>query len=184
MSIYRRYPRFCLLVAVVLGVTAGWFQGTRQAPRLQASGGLDRWDDRAVVAGPVGIEGSKQNMTMTHDAIYYLNYHLGTLLAAIPDYKVTANGARVLSQFAQRDLMKDFDIKPGMSPHFLMTTASLGLKSEGWSPLFVFETESGQVATYRIVRQMSANSDAPRFDLVELRKDPRLAHRSAQAVAR
>ncbi len=65
-----------------------------------------------------------------------------------------------------------------------MTTASLGLKSEGWSPLFVFETESGQVATYRIDRQISANTDAPRFVLVELKRDPRLAHGRPQVVAR
>lgn len=180
MTLVHRHPRSCLLAAVALGLAVGWFQGSNQAPKLLASGGSDRWDDRAVISAPVMIEGNKQNMTMTHDAIYYLNYARATLLASIPDYQVSAQGAQVLSQFAERDLMKDFGLDkpgilpPGANPHFLMTSASLGLKSQGWSPLFVFETETGQVATYRLDRQLSTGSDAPRFMLVELKRDPRL----------
>jgi hypothetical protein len=171
------------MAAAAIGAVAVGVIGPIQAPQLRAANGADRWDDRAVLSGPVLVEGNKQNMVMTHDAIYYLNYHRGTLLASVPDYKISASGAQVLSQFAERDLVKDFAIKAGASPHFLMTTAGLGLKSEGWAPLIVFETESGQVAVYKLDRQISAGSDAPRLSLVELRRDARLAHRDAPVAA-
>ena len=64
-----------------------------------------------------------------------------------------------------------------------MTTANLGLRSEGWAPLFVFETESGQVATYRVVPQATQGTTRPQFLLLERRRDPRLARAVAAPTA-
>ena len=38
-------------------------------------------------------------------------------------------------------------------PKFKMTTGALGAYSEGWAPLYVFETVTNQVAVYRVSQQ-------------------------------
>jgi hypothetical protein len=51
-----------------------------------------------------------------------------------------------------------------------MTTGSLGTYSQGWAPLYVFETTTNQLGIYRMqVSQTVGRVSQPRFDLVELR---------------
>ncbi len=170
----QRRPQLCLGLAVVAGLALGWSLASARLPRLLADG-TDRWNDRIVTSGPIAVERNKLNIQVAQDAIYYLNYTNGRLLASVPTYKQTASGIEMLTDWAERDLVRDFEIKPGMNPHFLMTTASLGFRSEGWAPLYVFETETGQVATYRIVQQATPGTDRPNFQLLDRRTDPRLA---------
>lgn len=179
----QQCPRFCLGMALALGLVVGWATGSARLPRLQARM-ADRWEDRVLTTGVIAFEKNKQNMQVAQDAVYYLNYNNGLLLAAVPSYRQTSAGIEILSDFAERDLVRDFDIKPGTRPHFLMTTASLGARSEGWSPLIVFETESGQVATYRVLPPTvtSAERPRPRLQLLERRTDPRLARVLATAT--
>ncbi len=164
-----------------LGLALGWATAPTGLPRLGAVG-PDRIQDRAVLAGPIGLQINKDKITVAQDAIYYLNYSQGLLLATIPAQKLDGQGLKVVSDFAERDLLKDFAIAPGDRPHFLMTTASLGLSGDGWAPLFVFETQTGQVATYQVQAITSGGSNRPVFKLLEVRRDPRLAHAAAAAA--
>lgn len=173
-----------LAIGLVLGLALGWSAAPERTPRLFART-ADRWEDRIVATGTLSFEKNKQGMQVTQDAVYYLNYNAGLLLAAVPSYHQTPAGIEVLSEFAERDLVRDFAIRPGSRPHFLMTTASLGARGEGWSALIVFETESGQVATYRVVPPtLSTPGRArPELQLLERRTDPRLAKAVVAASA-
>ncbi len=179
----RQRPLVCVGMALVVGLVAGWSTGSSRLPRLHAQT-ADRWEDRILTTGTMSFEKNKQNMQISQDAVYYLNYNRGLLLAAVPSYRQTAAGIEILSDFAERDLVRDFALKPGSDPHFLMTTASLGARSEGWSPLIVFETESGQVTTYRVLPpvQTSGGRVKPQLQLLERRTDPRLARVLATAA--
>ena len=53
-----------------------------------------------------------------------------------------------------------------------MTTGSLGTYSEGWAPLFVFETTTSQVAVYKVEQQMVGAKTTPKFELMELHALP------------
>jgi hypothetical protein len=50
-----------------------------------------------------------------------------------------------------------------------MTTGSMGTYSSGWAPLFVFETATNQVATYRIEQLKQGQSTQAKLELLELR---------------
>jgi hypothetical protein len=181
MTLIQRRPRLCVGLALAVGLALGWATGPARSPLLFASG-ADRWQDRVLASGPISVETNKMKMQVTQDAVYYLNYHNGLLLASVPTYRQTPGGAEILTDFAERDLVKDFDLKPGSNPRFLMTTASLGVRSEGWAPLFVFETESGQVASYRVAPQVTTGTSRPQFQLLERRTDPRLARAMAATI--
>jgi hypothetical protein len=176
-----RLPRLAPALTLALGLAAGYAAGMARAPRLGADT-ADRWEDRVLVSGPIGVEQNKMGVQVPQDALYYLNYNNGLLLASVPTFLTTKSGVQVLSDFAERDLVRDFDLKPGARPHFLMTVGNLGVRSEGWAPLFVFEVESGQVATYRVVPQTVQGSTRPQFLLLERRSDPRLARAAASAA--
>ena len=166
------------VAALAIGMALGWALAGRRDKRALA-GGADRWGDSAVIAGPVLAKNNPRlSIQVTDDAIYYLNYATGHLLATAPLYRQTAAGARFLGEFAERDLVRDFELAPGTSPHFLMATASLGSLTEGGTALIVFETTTGQVATYRLVAGQvnSANAGRPAFELLERRTDRRLVH--------
>lgn len=168
-----------LLLGVAIGVTLTQTGGSR---RLLASGS-DRWGDRAIASGPIAVDTSgdeKQAVAIPQDAVYYLNYSTGKLLATIPAMQQTAAGTTIINDFAERDLLVDFGIQPGVNPHFLMTTASLGLRGEGWAPLIVVETETGQMATYKVSARSTAGSRRPIFQLMDRRVDRRLGKALAE----
>jgi len=167
------HPRASTTVALATGVVLGWLLASvpRPGPMLNA-GGADRWGDSIVTSGPVMIRYDERlKAPLAQDAIYYLDYRAGRLLASVPSYQQSGGSARMLDTFAERDLVADFRLnaEEGPRPHFLMTTGALGMYSEGWAPLFVFETTTNQVATYKVQQQAVGPSSKPDFELLEVR---------------
>ena len=107
-------------------------------------------------------EGTK--VQIPQDALYYLDYKGGRLLATIPSFRQSVGATQMLDRFAERDLVADFkiDLDNGPRPHFLMTTGALGSYSEGWAPLFVFESTTNQVAVYKLTQQNGGDQLAGR----------------------
>jgi len=179
----RRLP-LSVGIALVAGVAIGWGLAGGASPRRALANGGDRWGDRALAVGPVSIEAMSTEINLPLDAIYYLNYSTGKILATIPTVRQFGQRSQVISDFAERDLLLDFGIKPGMSPHFLMTTASVGSHGSGWSPLVVVETETGQIATYKVAAQVTPGATRPTFQLIDKHTDVRLGRAIAAQASR
>jgi hypothetical protein len=171
-------PTTGLILALTLaaGVVLGWGFTVSRPPALRASGG-DRWDESILTSGPTFVrynEGSK--VQVAQDAIYFLDYRAGKLVATIPTIRQSVGPAKVIEGFAERDLVADFhlDVDTGPRPHFLMTTGSMssgagGAYGDGWAPLFVLETTTRQVAAYKIQQQTIGAASQPRLELMEVR---------------
>jgi len=150
----------------------GWLLASLRPTPIRASAG-DRWGESVVATGPVMVrfdEGAKS--AIPTDALYFLDYKGGRLLATIPTYRQTTKSLSLIDAFEERDLVADFklDLDTGPRPHFLMTTGSLGAYTEGWAPLYVFETTTNRLGIYRLQTQQTAGKPSqPRFELVELR---------------
>ncbi|MDR3633411.1 MAG: hypothetical protein P4L84_06205 [Isosphaeraceae bacterium] len=162
-----------LTAAAVLaaGVAIGWGLASVRPHALHAQGG-DRSGESVLTSGPVLVrfnDGLK--VQIPQDALYYLDYKGGRLVATVPSYRPTGAAPKYLGTFVERDLVTDFklDLDAGQRPHFLMTTGSLGMYSDGWAPLFVFETTTNQVALYRVQQQTIGTVSKPQFELLELR---------------
>ena len=177
-----RRPAASHLVVLSVGLLAGWAGGSSRTSILLANG-ADRWGDRALLSGPAAVEYDSQKQLQYQDALYYLNYSTGKLFASIPQSKQVGMKHEVVNDFAERDLIVDFGIKPGGNPHFLMTTANLGVYGRGEAPLYVFETETGQVAVYRITPapQTLTTGTKPSFELLDKWVNPRLGRAIAAA---
>lgn len=167
----RRMPGAA--AALAIGVVIGWGLDhlPRPVPVARAHGG-DRWGDSIVTTGPVLLrydEGAKVQIPL--EAVYYLDYKAGRLLATVPSFRQSFGPARLLDKFAERDLAADFkiDVENGPRPHFLMATGALGAYSDGWAPLYVVETVTNQVAVYKIQQQQVGAVSKPKFELVEIR---------------
>src|SRR3954463_5085116 len=164
----RRLPSSLILV---LGVALGWGLSASRPPLVRAGGG-DRSGESIVTTGPVMIrydEGLK--VPIPQDALYYLDYQGGRLLATVPTPKQSAGSSKLIDPFSERDLVADFkiDLENGPKPRFLMTTGSLGSYSDGWGTPFVFESAPNQLAISRVQQMSVGTNTRPRFDLVELR---------------
>jgi hypothetical protein len=163
-----RIPSVLLLI---LGLFLGWGLATLRPAQLRAGGG-DRSGESIVVTGPVMIrydEGNKVQVPL--EALYILDYKGGRLLGTIPSLHQTVGSSHYLGAFAERDLVADFklDLDNGPRPHFLMTTGALGIYGAGWSPLYVHETTTNQIAIYRIQQQSVGTNSSARFELIETR---------------
>jgi hypothetical protein len=160
------------LLVLLLGAALGWvLSGFRPTPLLAGAG--DRAGEAIVATGPVIVrydEGAKSSIPL--DAVYFLDYKAGRLLATIPTYQQSASSTHIIDTFVERDLVADFklDLDAGPRPRFLMTTGSLGPYTSGWAPLYVFETTTNQLGVFRIqIQQSTAKSSRPQFELLELR---------------
>jgi hypothetical protein len=163
--------RFSTAVTLSIGVALGWGLAGHKPPIVKAGGG-DRFGEDVLTAGPVAIQYNERTKTQAaQDAIYYLDYRGGRLMAMVPAEKQTAQGSQMVSSFAERDLAADFKLDPdrGARPHFLMTPGSLGAYGEGWSPLFVFETTTKQVAVYKLQAQAVGTKASSKFELMEVK---------------
>jgi hypothetical protein len=164
--------RMPTVVTVLCGVAFGWCLASVRPTPLAASAG-DHSGDYVVASGPVMVrfdEGTKS--AIATDALYFLDWKGGRLLATIPTYRQTTKSLSLIDTFEERDLVADFklDLDAAERPRFLMTTGSLGAYTEGWAPLYVFETTTKRVGTYRLQTQQTVgNPSRPRFELVELR---------------
>jgi hypothetical protein len=164
-------PRIPSVLTLVVGLLVGWGLATIRPTPLRAGGG-DRSGESIVATGPVMIrydEGNKIQVPL--EALYLLDYKGGRLMGTIPSLHQTVGSSHYLGAFAERDLVADFklDLDNGPRPHFLMTTGALGIHGAGWSPLYVFETTSNQLAVYRIHQQSVGTASKARFELIELR---------------
>ena len=158
-------------LALTLGIALGWVLTNHRPPTVKAGGG-DRYADDILTSGPIAIEYNSLTKTQApKDALYYLDWRGARLLATVPNQRESMGGARLIDGFIERDLVADFKIdrEQGVSPHFLMTPGSLGAYGEGWSPLFVFETSTKQVAAYRLQLQAIGTKSTSRFELLEIR---------------
>ena len=76
--------------------------------------------------------------------------------------------AKTISRFLRRRWSSSASLIPCSSSP-VMTTGSLGAYGEGWSPLFVFETTTKQVAAYKVQMQAVGTKSTSRFVLLEIR---------------
>ncbi len=166
--------RTAVASALLCGVGLGWILAGSPARPMLASGG-DRAGEAIVTTGPVLLgfdEGTRTAMAL--EAVYYLDYKGGRLLATIPSPKQSATSSQMIDGFDERDLAADFklDLDAGPRPRFLMTTGGLGPHTGGIAPLYVFETTTSQVAVYRLgaTTQYTAGapSSRPKFELVQV----------------
>jgi hypothetical protein len=159
-------------LALLVGVLLGWGLANFRPALLHASAG-DRSGESIVATGSVMVrvdEGSKAAVPL--EALYFLDYKGGRLLATVPTYRQTSEATHLIDTFFERDLAADFklDLDLGPRPRFLMTTGSIGSYSAGWAPLYVFETTTRQVAVYRMqVAETIGTGSRSQFELVELR---------------
>jgi hypothetical protein len=159
-------------LALVMGLIIGLALASLRPMSLHAGAG-DRSGESIVATGPVLVrydEAAKGPIAL--DAVYFLDYKGGRLLAAVPSYQQTNTSTHLIESFNERDLVADFklDLEAGPRPRFLMTTGSLGPYNDGWAPLYVFETNTNQMAIYRMKVQLTiGKTSRPRFDLVEVR---------------
>ncbi|RUL89711.1 hypothetical protein [Tautonia sociabilis] len=172
MAIRSVVPSVACLMA---GLALGWVASSYSTPRVRA-GQADRSGESVVATGTVSVEFDRLSRQASQtDALYYLDYAGGRLMATIPTLRQSTAGTQVLGDFAVRDLVADFQPPRGTTPRFLMTVGQLGLgPGGGWAPLFVIETTTGQVATYRVTQGpvRAGGVQPPVFELLELKKLP------------
>lgn len=168
----HRFRRRAALPAIGLavGLVLGWTFATLRPVAVLADRGGSSGED-LIASGPVMIQHDRGNdIQVEHDAVYYLDYKGGRLMASVPSLTRTAGNDRMLETFVERDLVADFHLAPGSAePHFLMTTGTLGALNGAWAPLYVFETSSKQVAVYRLTPQQVGTVPMPKFELLELK---------------
>lgn len=167
---FRRIP---VIVALGVGIGVGWLASGWHSRPIWASAG-DRSGESIVATGPVLMQYDDATKSpISLDAVYYLDYKGGRLLATIPSYRLTGGKTELIDGFAERDLAADFklDLDLGARPRFLMTTGGLGRYSGGWSPLYVFETTTGQVAVYRmqVGQAYGAAGNGSQIELLDVR---------------
>ncbi len=163
----RRIPT---AVTLTIGLALGWALANHRPPVVRAGGG-DRYGDYSLTTGPVAIQYNEQTKTQaTQDALYFLDYRAARLVATVPVQRQSTKGSQLIEGFVERDLMADFkiDTERGVNPHFLMTPGSLGAYGEGWSPLYVFETTTKQVAVYKLQAQ-AVGTKSSKFELLEIK---------------
>jgi len=162
-----------IALTLVVGILLGFVLGTSR-PRPLLAVGPDRWGESVMVSAPMRTEQNQTSkMQFTLDAVYYLNYSSARLFAAFPNQQQTVNSRQFLTAWTERDLLADFQLKPTDRPHFVTTVGNTGGLSEGWSPLYVLETSTGQVAVYHATQDL--RTQGAKIELVEIRRDPRLA---------
>ena len=126
-----------------------------------------------MTTGPVLVRYDKATeSSIPLDALYILDYKGGRLLASLPTFRQSTGATTIIESIVERDLVADFkvDLDTGPSPHFLMTTGSLGPFTAGWAPLYVIETTSNQLGVYKLnIQESSGKSGRPKFELVQLR---------------
>ncbi|MHB1557791.1 MAG: hypothetical protein ACYC61_09945 [Isosphaeraceae bacterium] len=170
MEAVRSRVRMTLVLG--LGVVLGWVGASFRARPVWATAG-DRAGECITATGPVLMQYDESTKSpIPLEAVYFLDYKSGRLLASVPSYHQTGGRTQILGEFAERDLTADFqlNLSGGPRPRFAMTTGGLGRFSSGWAPLYVFETTTGQVGVYRMnVGQAYGANATARFDLVEMR---------------
>lgn len=168
---HRARSRISGVILLVLGIFLGWVLATMRPVPIRASGG-DHSGESIVTTGPIMIrydEGNKIQIPL--EALYILDYEAGRLFGTVPSLRQTVKSSNYIGGIAERDLVADFkiDLDNGRKPHFLMTTGSLGTYGGGWSPLYVYENSTNQIAMYRIHEQTIGMRVNTRLELLEVK---------------
>ncbi len=183
----NRTGKTAIIAALAIGIAVGWELSGR-TPAFSSSQSSAVVGESKIIAGSIAIQPNPSLKTNDYqDAVYYLDYRAGRLIVTIPpslqstqprrsmldrlslNKQEHSNGGRdpsFLDTRVERDLVKDFQIAPGTSANFLMATGQAG---DVWSRLYVVETVSRKVATYRAEVRKVANAPHPRFDLLDIR---------------
>ena len=101
---------------LVVGVALGWALSNLRPAPLRAGAG-DRSGESIVATGPVIVrydEGAKAPIPL--EAVYFLDYKTGRLLATIPTYQQSAASTRIIDPFVERDLASDFKLDLDIGP--------------------------------------------------------------------
>jgi hypothetical protein len=151
-----------LVLGLLLGVVgAGIYVGSSR-PALAS--GNDRFEDYIMCTGPVSIS----NLAPT-DGIWLLDYRAGKLLGTVID----RNAGKVIN-WAEVDLVQEFNIPPKQNVHFLMTTGSI---TAGQAALYVAETSTGRFGVYTMGPRPDGRAGLVirRHDLTVFRPQPQAA---------
>jgi hypothetical protein len=134
-----------------------YFAPSRQA--LAASN--DRYEDYILCTGPVAIS----PMAPT-DGVWLLDYRAGKLLGTVID---RTRGKMV--NWAEVDLVKEFEIPPKQNVHFMMTTGTI---TQGQAALYIAETTTGRFGVYTMGQRTDGQPGLVirRHDLTVFRAPP------------
>ena len=145
-------------LGLLLGVVGAWGYLQNARPALAAN---DRYEDFILCTGPVMV-----TPQFPSDGVWLLDYKAGKLLGTVID----RNTGKIIN-WAEVDLVSEFNIPPRQNVHFLMTT---GTVTNGQSALYVAETTSGKFGVYT----MGVRADGRfglaihRHDLTSFRANP------------
>jgi hypothetical protein len=132
-----------LLLGLVLGgLGAGAYFGSSR-PALAASN--DRFEDYIICTGPVSV-----TPLAPTDGIWLLDYRAGKLLGTVID----RNLGKIVN-WAEVDLVQEFNIPPKQNVHFMMTTGTI---TQGQAALYIAETSTGRFGVYTMGPRPDAKS--------------------------
>ena len=108
-------------LALTLGIALGWVLANHRPPTVKAGGG-DRHADDILTSGPIAIEYNSLTKTQAQkDALYFLDYRGGRLLATVPTQRESMGGAKVI------DALEDcFELQRGDLVHARQTLRDHG----------------------------------------------------------
>ena len=130
----KDFGRFLwLLLGLLLGgIGAAVYVGSSR-PALASSN--DRFEDYILCTGPVAVT----PLTPT-DGVWLLDYRAGKLLGTVID----RNLGKIVN-WAEVDLVQEFNIPAKQNVHFMMTTGTI---TQGQAALYIAETTTGRFGVY------------------------------------
>lgn len=157
------------LLGCCFGFVLGWAAcGTFQNGHAVHALAADAADYSQLVSCVVTMEyNDARKVQIPVEGLVYLDYRRGKLVVTMPELRQVGFQKQVLSNFNERDLVGDFDIRPGTTPKFLLTTFSTGALSDGGQLLAVVESQSRQTRIYKLSFQQSGVEFKPQFTLIE-----------------
>ena len=121
-----------LMVGIILG---GVGVGLTLGRSNEAQAANDRFEDYILCTGPVTVTPLVQT-----DGVWLLDYRAGKLLGTVIDRNVGK-----IVNWAEVDLVQEFNIPPKQNVHFMMTTGTI---TQGQAALYIAETTTGRFGVY------------------------------------
>jgi hypothetical protein len=144
------------LLLGAIGATA--YFGTSRPALANAT---DRYEDYIICTGPVAV-----NPLVPTDGIWLLDYRAGKLLGTVID----RNHGKIVN-WAEVDLVAEFNIPPKQNVHFMMTTGTI---TQGQAALYIAETTTGRFGVYTMGPRPDARAGLVirRHELTAFRQQP------------
>jgi hypothetical protein len=122
-------------------------------------------------SGAVTIQSTMEKTQVPLDAVYWVESsdRGARLFTAIPEMRKIGGKTQMMSDIAVRDLAADFKLRSGVTPRFLLNTASLGAMAMGTSGLLVIETTTKQIAIYRSSPKTTVRGTTPDVAILQIR---------------